>query len=237
MSWYKDDERFEHPEKFFLVMPTANQVLCNMCEPGVRVYHNFPHALDVAWNYDIYLPGTIHQEDKEVTIYDYMAGMFFAFYHDFWYDPKKKDNEFRSARKLAAHEDELVKFFARGTGIPGGEDSGKLRLAVRDAIKAVELSANHFAPEAYDVNTRIGLMLDSDLKGLGAPFHTYWMNGQKIRLEYAHASQEEWVAGRTEFINHVLGAKQIFRTPIIRGEYEAQARYNLQTELAMYEAK
>ena len=234
MSWFKDDERFEHPEKFVLKMPTANQIVVEMCSNG-RVYHNFPHALHVAWDYDIYLPGTIHSEDKEVSIYDYMAGMFFAFYHDFWYDPTRTDNEVRSAKKLSMHEDELVKFFMRGKDT--GEDVYNVRAAVRDAVKAIELSANHFAPEAYDVNTRIGLMLDADLKGLGGAFQTYWTNGQKIRLEYAHLSQEEWVAGRTAFIKKVLAVPQIFRTPIIRGEYEAQARFNLQTELGMYEAK
>lgn len=232
MSWYKDDERFEHPEKFFLKMPTANQILTEMSMPG-RVYHNFPHALQVAWDYDIYLPGTIHNEDKEVTIYDYLAGMFFAFYHDYWYDPKRKDNEVRSAKKLTSHWDDLINWL-RTSNL---EDSLSLGVAIRNAIKAVELSANHFAPEAYNVNTRVGLMLDADLKGLGASFQTYWLNGQKIRLEYAHLSQEEWVAGRTAFIKNVLAVPQIFRTPIIRGEYEAQARYNLKTELAMYETK
>lgn len=233
MSWYKDDLRFEHPEKFILGMPTANQILTEMSMQG-RVYHNFPHALEVAWNYDIYLTGTLHSEDTEVSIYDYLSGMMFAFYHDFWYDPTRTDNEIRSAKKLRSHREEIVNWLRLGAN---AEDVYQLEQAINDAIRAIELSANHFAPEAYDTNTRIGLMLDSDLKGLGASFNTYWLNGQKIRLEYSHLSREEWITGRTAFIKKVLEAKQVFRTSVIRNEYEAQARSNLITELKMHETQ
>ena len=70
----------------------------------------------------------------------------------------------------------------------------------------------------------------ADLHGLGADWETYKCNSENVRREYEAFSDDEWVAGRRKFLNHML-VRNIF-PPL--PQYEAlsdQAFSNMSDEL------
>lgn len=139
-----------------------------------------------------------------------------AFYHDFVYDARAKDNEERSAVVAVAA--------AQRAGVP--KDS------ISDMKRAIEMTAGHelASAQGFDVALLVG-----DLMSLAIERETYVANTAKIRKEYAMFSDAEWARGRSAFIES-YGSRRIFPAEERFDEYEVVAHANMQAELATLRA-
>jgi len=75
------------------------------------------------------------------------------------------------------------------------------------------------------------LVADIDLSILGAPAAEYDAYRAAIRREFAFATDEQFVLGRSAFLHRMLDKDRIFATPHFRAEMEDCARQNLTREL------
>jgi predicted metal-dependent HD superfamily phosphohydrolase len=137
---------------------------------------------------------------------------FAAWYHDVVYDPRRSDNEAKSAERAMKELDDLGA-------------SGELRSHVVQLILATK---DHMGGgRDYDDD----IFLDADFAILGASEVDYRAYVAGVRAEYAHMNDEDWNKGRGAFLKRVAAAPRIFRTGIFEGEYAAQARVNIAWEL------
>lgn len=137
-------------------------------------------------------------------------------WHDAVYDPRRADNEARSAA-LAAEE--LARL---------GEPTPR----IAEAARLIELTAGH-APDRSDV---CGCALVSiDLAILGAPEAAYEAYAAAIRREYAHLADPAFNAGRASVLAHFLDADSIYPDPVFERRLGTAARANIARELARLE--
>jgi predicted metal-dependent HD superfamily phosphohydrolase len=136
-----------------------------------------------------------------------------AWFHDAVYDVQASDNEDQSAR-LA--EQELA-----GAGVPSER--------IEEVARLVRLTATH-AVQAGDRNGAV--LCDADLSILGAPKPDYDGYAAQIRAEYAHVPGAEFKAGRTAVLRSLLELPHLFSTEPGRERWEAQARSNVEQEIA-----
>jgi predicted metal-dependent HD superfamily phosphohydrolase len=195
------------PAEFFAtVLPYESkyEILSKMTHP-VRFYHNLQHAFDLAND-------AFCRNDANWRFHYYAA-----FFHDVIYIPGRKDNEAKSAECF-------------WNQIGQENMYSTLNIAIQDCIL---FTANHFAPEAYEVENMIGEFLDADLSGLGADESVYALNTMKLKLEFVFSgdySEEEFRVGRAKFLNMALAVPKIFRTDTYR-HLEKNARSNMLKEL------
>lgn len=138
-----------------------------------------------------------------------------AWFHDAVYDPRRSDNEARSA-ELA--RDALGR-------------AGCSAATVDWVASAVLATAAHRADDP-DVE----LLLDADLAILAAPPAGYASYRAAIRREYVHVSDARFAAGRLAFVRAMLARERIFRTRFGLERFELAARANLARERDELEA-
>jgi len=131
-------------------------------------------------------------------------------YHDYVYDPKSQSNEEDSA--YAASK----RLMAGGYTIEAIFNINRMIVDTKDHLPTHELSK---------------MVIDLDLCGLGETPEVYIETGLKIREEYSHLTDDQWVEGRLKFINKFLNRPSIFQTDWGRANFEAQALQNLKIEL------
>lgn len=139
-----------------------------------------------------------------------------AWYHDAIYDPRRQDNEERSA---ALAEDESA-----ALGLPP-------TLGARVAL-LVLLTAEHDPPPG-DTDTEV--LCDADLAVLAAPAAVYDGYAAAVRQENGHVDAAGWRAGRSAVLRTLLGRPRLFRTATAAA-WEAAARRNISRELAALDA-
>lgn len=133
-----------------------------------------------------------------------------AFFHDAVYDPRRTDNEERSAR-LA--EDLL--------GSTPSDVSGAVAALTR-------ATGGHQLDETPDC----ALFLDADLAILGAPPGVYDRYAAAIRNEYQHIPEPAYRAGRAAVLEGFAARACLFFSDPGRQLWEEPARQNLARELA-----
>ena len=70
------------------------------------------------------------------------------------------------------------------------------------------------------------LVLDLDLMSLAAPWPEFARNSERIRAEYAHVADAEFVAGRRAFLSALLQRQRLFHSPFgARWEAPAPTRF------------
>lgn len=141
---------------------------------------------------------------------------FAVWYHDVVYDPRRSDNEAKSAERAMKELDEL------------GAES-----AVRSHVVQLILATKNHTTGGRDYDDDI--FLDADFAILGAPAEQYRQYVADVRAEYAHVDDAAWLAGRGAFLKKIAAAPRIFRTGIFEGEYAEQARANIAWELGALE--
>jgi predicted metal-dependent HD superfamily phosphohydrolase len=139
-----------------------------------------------------------------------------AWYHDTVYDPRRADNEERSA-ELAERE----------LGRAGLTPATAARVA-----GLVRLTAGHDAP-AGDRDAEV--LCDADLAILASPAAGYDRYAAAVRREYAHVGDDAWRLGRAAVLHGLIALPRLFRTPPARTG-EPAARDNLRRELAALDA-
>jgi len=133
-------------------------------------------------------------------------------FHDAFYDPRRDDNESRSADW--ARQEVLA------AGIP--EASAQ---RVHDMIMA---TIDHSA-QADEV---MQLMVDIDLSILGSADARFDESDVQVRSEYAHVPEAEWRVGRRRVLEGFLKRERLFGSQSFHSRFEEQARKNIQRSLA-----
>ena len=135
-----------------------------------------------------------------------------AWYHDAVYDPERDDNEEASAQRARA-------------GLRGLVDDDR----VAEVERLVLLTAGH-DPAPEDRNGAV--LCDADLAVLAAPAESYAAYASAVRAEYGHLSDEEFTAGRTAVLEHLLSLPALYRTAAAQ-PWTAPARANMTAELVL----
>jgi predicted metal-dependent HD superfamily phosphohydrolase len=159
-----------------------------------RTYHTIEH-LDMCLQLL-----EVHLESAKDPRFVEMA----LWYHDAVYDPKRTDNETKSA-ELALNDLEWI-----------GEDS---RWSKRVAA-AILATATHQTGGDPD----IGLILDIDLAILASDSAAYRQFELNIRHEYRHAHWVAFCNGRIRILNDFLARDRIYQSGLFD---ETRARHNL----------
>jgi predicted metal-dependent HD superfamily phosphohydrolase len=140
-----------------------------------------------------------------------------AWLHDAVYDPRRSDNEARSAELATA----LLTPLALDPTILG------------EVVRLVQLTVGH-RPAPGDVAG--GALCDADLAVLASSPDAYRDYAAAVRREYRHLPDAVFVQGRIVVVADLLGRPQLYATPAGRRRWEAAARANLAGELATLEA-
>jgi predicted metal-dependent HD superfamily phosphohydrolase len=133
-------------------------------------------------------------------------------FHDAVYDPRREDNEARSADWACRVMEELQR----------PEDE---KARVRALIMA---TAHASEPRTADE----ALLLDIDLSILGAGEAAFDEYDRSIRAEYEWVPQEHYRQARARVLQSFLDRERIYSTVVYRQRYERPARANLQRALA-----
>ena len=133
-------------------------------------------------------------------------------FHDAVYDPRRSDNEQRSA--------ELAHVELAAIGWPHDEV---------ERVAALVLATQHHHADADDTDAR--LFLDLDLSVLAQSAPNYARYSAAVRSEYAWVDEARFRAGRSVVLRSFLERAAIYRTPELHAAWDAAARANLQAEL------
>ena len=185
-----------------LVGRTFENLCASYSEPQ-RHYHTLAHLTS--------LFDCLEQHAEEIG--DPARVAFAAWYHDIVYDPRRSDNEAKSAERAIKELDAL------------GADS-----ALRSHVVQLILATKNHAAGGRDYDDDV--FLDADLAILGAPETEYRRYVSDVRAEYAHVDDAGWRQGRGAFLKKIAAAPRIFRTGVFEGEYADQARANIAWELS-----
>ena len=169
-----------------------------------RAYHTLDHIADCLRKLRE-LPFQLNHTDRR-------AAEFALWYHDAVYDPRRDDNEERSAQ--------LAK-----TMLSVAQDSSRFGEWVAQCVAdLVLMTKNHTAP----LDDAIGcLIVDIDLSILGAAPMRFGAYENQIRKEYEWVPWDEFASKRAAVLRSFLERDHIFATQIFRDRYEKQARRNL----------
>ncbi|SFT82209.1 Predicted metal-dependent phosphohydrolase, HD superfamily [Lishizhenia tianjinensis] len=147
---------------------------------------------------------------EHISYFDAVA--FAMFYHDIVYDAAQQDNEYQSA----------VLFKER---------IGQTSFSEIDKVfRMIEETKFHGLSEDNDTN----FLMDIDLAILGQSLETYKRYYQNIRKEYQIYPDEMYQIGRTQVLNKMLEAGDLFKTDYFKAKYEEQAKENILLELSKF---
>ncbi len=132
-------------------------------------------------------------------------------YHDAIYDPRSSDNEQRSA--------ELFKKRARAVVTADFCET---------VCRLIDVTTHKNLPVADDEK----FVVDVDLSGFGMPWPAFNDDSTRVRREYSHLSDEQYVAGQRRFLQSLLDRKSVYSTDFYRERYETVARANIARQLA-----
>ncbi|MEU7583655.1 hypothetical protein AB0B50_39460 [Streptomyces sp. NPDC041068] len=186
--------------------PYADRLLARWAEPQRR-YHTTAHLAAVLDHIDVLEE---HAEDPELV-------RLAAWFHDAVYAPDRSENEERSAR-LA--ERALA-------------EAGLSEEDIAEVARLVRLTVTH---DPADGDRNGEALCDADLAILASPPDAYAAYAAAVREEYGFVPDEAFRAGRAEVLRQLLALPRLFRTEHGASEWEAPARENLATELALLEA-
>jgi predicted metal-dependent HD superfamily phosphohydrolase len=133
-------------------------------------------------------------------------------FHDAIYDPRRHDNEERSA--------DWARDAARALGV--GADSA-------ERIHALVMVTRHAAPP---IGIDAQVLVDADLSILGAPAARFQEYEAQVRQEYAWVPDATFRSARARILGELLGRPHLYSTARFRERYEARARDNLRRSLA-----
>ena len=183
-----------------------NQLVRAYGEPQ-RHYHTLQHLRACLAHCEAAAPLARRPEEVALALW----------FHDAVYDPRRQDNEQRSAD------------WARSSVLAAGCEA-----AVAERVAGlVLLTAGHEAP-ADDPDAQ--LLLDVDLAILGAAPARFDEYERQIRAEYAHVPQLQFRAGRARILAGFLARPRLYATQPFHDALEARARDNIGRSLAALQA-
>jgi predicted metal-dependent HD superfamily phosphohydrolase len=151
----------------------------------------------------------LEEADRRSALIEDPAFVGFAiWFHDAVYQPGRSDNEAQSAawaRTALAHDG------ARAEAV----------------AQVIEMTKNHWQGDAAG---DAALFLDMDIAILGAEPASYRAYAAGVRAEYAQFADAAYSAGRSAFLDGVLGRARIFRTGFYESALSSSARANMAWE-------
>lgn len=166
-----------------------------------RHYHNLTHLehmLTMAVKYKIHLN-------------DFDTVLFSIYYHDIVYNPKRQDNEQKSAEIAHNHLTRL--------SMPSEKTTNCIN----------QIMATKYHEHSADNDTNY--FVDLDLAILGESPKHYKDYAEKIRKEYAMYPTGLFNKARKNVLQHFLKRDKIYQTKLFQDLMEEQARANLNAEL------
>jgi len=186
-----------------LAEPVIDELVAAYLEPA-RQYHTLDHIAALLR----------HLEEHKADVIDHDAVALAILFHDVVYDPRRQDNELRSA---AVARQRLT---ALGFAAP-----------VIDKVAAyIEATQHGHTVEVEDPD--LALLLDLDLSTLAAAPDAYRAYAGAIRREYAHVPDTFYRGGRRQVLEGFLARQRIYHTERLRTLWEARARANMSEEIA-----
>jgi predicted metal-dependent HD superfamily phosphohydrolase len=167
-----------------------------------RGYHDLTHLDEVLRNVD----------ELADAARDPDAVRLAAWFHDAVYDPRRDDNEERSA------------LLATSTLTALRVDDDR----VDEVARLVRLTADH---EVVDGDSNGAVLCDADLAILAADPARYASYTAGVRREYQQVSDDDFRFGRAKVLRSLLAHQRLFHTPTALTEWEQPARANLLAEL------
>ena len=175
----------------------GRELITRYSEPHRR-YHTTAHLEAVLAHVDTL---AAHAENPDLV-------RLAAWFHDAVYDPRRGDNEERSATLAERALPEL--------GLPAG--------AVSTVARLVRLTITH-DPAPKDADGAV--LCDADLAILAAPPGIYAAYAAAVREEYSFVPDDAFRTGRAAVLRSLLDLPAIFRI----ADLEAPARANIHSEL------
>lgn len=133
-------------------------------------------------------------------------------FHDAIYDPRRRDNEARSAE-----------WACRALDAAGAAP------ALQQRVTELVMSTAHRA-EPADEDAR--LLVDIDLSILAAEPPRYAEYERQIRAEYAHVPDADFQRGRAAILRQFQLREPLYTTAALHGRLEVRAHHNLDRALA-----
>lgn len=168
-----------------------------------RHYHTLQHLRECLAHCEA--AGTLARRPAEVELA--------LWFHDAVYDPRRDDNEQRSAD------------WAQRSVVMAGCDP-----AVAGRVQGLVLATRAHAADAGDIDAQ--LLVDIDLAILGAAPQRFAEFERQVRAEYAHVPDEAYRAGRSRVLRDFLQRPAIYATAAYRDTLEQRARANIGQALA-----
>ncbi len=195
--------------------------LCDRYQAPGRYYHTLEHVVEcldhLAW-WD-------HETGESTPCVVSLA----VWYHDLVYDPRRSDNEARSAER--AHD------VALELGWSTGEAAAVRRLVMATAhLPSAGLSQSRSDRAASQSGPWSDLVHDVDLVILGAPRARYQRYRADVRSEYSHVPDELYTAGRGKILRDFRSRSSIYRLPPFERVFGREARANIDWELTFHGA-
>ncbi|MDB5430974.1 MAG: hypothetical protein JWP35_2090 [Caulobacter sp.] len=180
----------------------------------IRNLHSGPDRGYHGWSHPLALLGLYGE--VETALHDPVAVYCAILLHDAIYEPRRADNEARSAA-LAA---QLLK-----GAIPDPSLERTLRL--------IEATARHAIPEglAQDEAADMAVFLDMDLAILAAPISAFDAYEAGVRHEYREVPEEAFRKGRAAILEGFLGRDALYMSAWGRERFEIKARRNLERSI------
>lgn len=164
------------------------------CEPHRR-YHGIEHPAHMLW-----LGRQLALTDEQVAA---------VWYHDAVFDPRRDDNEERSA---ALAREQLVAL---------GWNAKRVEL-----VERIVLDTKPHAPSIEESRA----VVDLDLEPLAETWELFQRNVIHLRVEFGHLDDARFDANRRRFLEAMLGRPRIFSTTW-GARLEARALHNLERSL------
>lgn len=167
-----------------------------------RAYHNWDHILHCYINY---------KESKDLFLNPSTA-LIAILTHDIIYDPKRTDNELKSALYM---QDVL---------------EGNCRYdALQKIISGILATRHESCP--YDHDNK--LIQDIDLCIFGQEWEKFLEYDTKIHQEFSFVPEEKYVPARIAVLEYFLNRGLIYHSEYFRDKYEKNAQQNLEKKLIM----
>ena len=170
-------------------------------EKPKRHYHTIDHALECVTNFEQLRGETCHALEVEGALW----------YHDAIYDPRKHDNEEKSAEWA----------WKRFRAIGKGEEFCNL-------VRRLILATKH-DKEPKTIEEKI--VIDVDLVILAADTESFSRYEEDIRKEYDFVPEDQYKEGRANILRSFLFRENIYFTELFHEYYEERARENLEASI------
>ena len=191
-----------------VISQTLWQALVKHYDDPTRAYHNLSHLRQL---FDQFERVKSHLQQPAIVA---LA----LFYHDIIYDPKKSDNELKSAEYAVTYlQDYLTP-----------EQCQRI-------YALIMMTTTHQLNDNNDniSDSDAAFLLDMDLSILAADWADYQRYAQAVRQEYVHVASDDYRHGRIAVLEGLLAHDRLYLTQDYHQRLEQIARGNIRREIEL----